>query len=67
MIISCRNNLYDNVEEFWVTIRETGSREEKLTHEEKHRETSADTEQQHLVRSIWSSLSIVVQARSLHN
>ena len=30
-----RKNLYDGEEEFWVTVRETGSRKEVLSQEER--------------------------------
>ena len=34
----CRQNLYDGIEEYWVTVRETGSRVESLTHEQQQRD-----------------------------
>ena len=33
--LMCRLNQYDGIEEFWVTVRETGSRTATQTHEER--------------------------------
>jgi hypothetical protein len=32
-----RNNSYDGVQEFWITIRETGERTTELSYEEIHK------------------------------
>lgn len=31
-----RSNAYDGVQEFWITIRETGERSTETSYEEKH-------------------------------
>ena len=36
-----RKNIYDNIEEFWVLLREKGSKKATLVKEEKHHESAA--------------------------
>ena len=56
----CRLNAYDGVEEFWVVVRESGSRTSSLTHEEQAKEskkaTSTQTRNPVISRFPWHSL-----------
>ena len=36
-----RLNVYDSEKEYWVTLREKGTRKEQISHEEKHRSLQA--------------------------
>ena len=38
-----RNNAYDGVQEFWVTIRESGTKTEETSYEESHQKTTKAT------------------------
>ena len=38
--VPARNNAYDGVQEFWITIRESGEKTEEHTYEEVHRKKS---------------------------
>lgn len=41
--LSCypRKNIYDNVEEFWILLREKGSRKQAVITEERHHQQAA--------------------------